>query len=325
MLGMARSGTSTIARALKVFNIDLGNQLAPPRALWNPKGFFEDVDLVYKVNRRLMHEINFSWKSIGHMDKLSKHSGTLQKLKSQAIKIIDNRYGQSLHWGFKDPRTAKLLPFWQSVFDELNLKAHYIITCRNPLASAYSYQRVAGADIEFGLLLWLLHLIPAIRDTMNHRRIFVNYENILANPHKELARLEKFIELPIDDKAKTEYERQFLDKGLSHFNFTTDDLRTHSALKVAPYIMQLYELCYDASLDARPEDFANRWLQIKAIFDQQYPLLCYLDVWSKRHKQLERQLRSIKKSVPWMLASPLRFIEQMLRMLIKNKKLKYEY
>ena len=47
VLGMARSGTSAIARGLKALGIDLGQQLTPANHTWNPKGFFEDKELVY--------------------------------------------------------------------------------------------------------------------------------------------------------------------------------------------------------------------------------------------------------------------------------------
>ena len=47
MLGMHRSGTSTITRGLKVLGVELGNKLMPPVLGDNDKGYFEDIDLLY--------------------------------------------------------------------------------------------------------------------------------------------------------------------------------------------------------------------------------------------------------------------------------------
>ena len=45
VLGMHRSGTSALTKALELFGIDLGTDLLPPQDD-NPKGFFEDRGLV---------------------------------------------------------------------------------------------------------------------------------------------------------------------------------------------------------------------------------------------------------------------------------------
>lgn len=325
VLGMARSGTSTIARSLNTLDIELGDQLAPPRMLWNPKGFFEDTDVVYKINRALMHTIHFSWKSINNLDRICFDSPEVSVLKKNAIQLLKKRFSKYDHWGFKDPRTAKLLPFWQEVFRELGLKEHYIIVCRNPLASAYSYQRVSGADIEFGLLLSLLHLIPAIENTENKHRIFVGYEQMLQNPTQALKRMAIALQRPLNEEALTKFHEEFLDHKLEHFNFTLDDLKAHSASAVAPYISQLYELLSDLAqnkLTPQDQKFNATWRSIRDEFYQNYALLCYLDVWIKRYKNLERELRGLKRSLFWGLTIPVRYLERKIRHVRRTAKIK---
>jgi hypothetical protein len=53
VLGMARSGTSAITRGLNALGIDLGNKLTPANEKWNPKGFWEDNEVVYQINAKI--------------------------------------------------------------------------------------------------------------------------------------------------------------------------------------------------------------------------------------------------------------------------------
>ena len=49
VLGMHRSGTSAIARLLKIFGVSFGDNLMPGSAEDNEKGFWEDRD-VFRLN-----------------------------------------------------------------------------------------------------------------------------------------------------------------------------------------------------------------------------------------------------------------------------------
>lgn len=316
VIGMARSGTSTISRALKTLDIELGSKLAPAEATWNPKGFWEDTDIVYKVNRGVLFALNYTWMSVNRIDNLCHDNKELLPLKKLAKELLEQRFAKTDHWGFKDPRTAKILPFWSEVFSELGLNPHYIIVCRNPLDSAYSYQRVSGSDIEMGLFLWLMHIIPAIEGTQNKNRIVVSYERMLQQPEQELHRLEKHLHRPINQSELSEYVSSFLDNKLRHFSYSDDSLQTHPAIKVAPFSVDLHRLlkklsCDEMSFDSN--DFNAAWNDIKNKFEANYPVYCYLDVWQKRHKRLERELRSIRRSFPWLLTYPLRFIDDKVR------------
>ena len=55
VLGMHRSGTSAITKGLEVLGVNLGDNLLPPKDD-NPKGFFEDRDLV-NLNERVLEKI----------------------------------------------------------------------------------------------------------------------------------------------------------------------------------------------------------------------------------------------------------------------------
>lgn len=318
VIGMARSGTSAIARSLQALGISLSENLEKPNALWNPKGFFEDVDIVFKVNRAVLFAIDYTWMSVNLVDQLCKNNEKLTGIKKMAIDLLAKKMQHTEHWAFKDPRTAKILPFWQDIFQTLELKDNYVIVLRNPLSCAASYQRVSGVDIEVGLMLWLMHLMPAIEGTAGKKRIMVSYDAMLKNPYEELKRLKAFFKLDelANPKEIEKYAQSFLDKQLHHFDYTDADLKTNPACQIAPICTKMYELFLRLANDEisfESEAFETAWQAIRQEFDENYPRYCYMDKLLKQNKQLERQLRTIKRSIPWKLLYPLRLLDDALR------------
>jgi len=305
VVGMPRSGTSAITRGLKALGVDLGSRLTPADEDWNAKGFFEDTEIVYNINRSL----------------LAKEPSTdaeMDVLKASALKLLKSRIANTDNWGFKDPRTSLLLTFWQPIFNELNLNDHYVIALRNPLASAHSYQKARGTDLEEGVYLWLLHLIPAIEMTQGKKRVLVSYDALLENPRKQLTRMrtQLGIQLPEDANEINEYANQFLDKKLGHYEFTQEDLKTHPAAQIAPMAFDMYALLLrvasdEISLDSA--EFAAEWQKVKAVFTATQPIYRYIDAMMERNKELERERRIIYKSIPWKMVYPLRVLDNFLR------------
>src|SRR5476649_1039060 len=107
ILGMARSGTSAIARGLKALGVDLGDTLTASSERWNPKGFFEDTDIVYKINRGALYALDYPWMSVNLVEKVKQDKGALHDLQKSAVALLKQRMANTQYWGFKDPRTAK--------------------------------------------------------------------------------------------------------------------------------------------------------------------------------------------------------------------------
>ena len=317
VLGMARSGTSAIARGLQALGVDLGDKLTPANAEWNPKGFYEDTEIVYKINRGVLFALDYTWMSVNLIDNVCCDNPKLTDLQAYAKKLLTQRMAQTTHWGFKDPRTAKVLPFWQEVFQSLQLNEHYIITLRNPLASAYSYQRVSGEDIELGLLLWLMHLYPAIEGSQGKRRMIVSYDLMLQEPRQQLERIKKTMVIPdLEGADIEEYANEFLDRKLQHYDYNHQDLTSHPAVSIAPICLKMYNLFMRLAKDEltfESSEFSNEWQIIKTEFLTSYPMYCYFDNVFKANKKLKKELQTMQRSIPWKLVYPLRLIDNFLR------------
>src|SRR5262245_25640620 len=156
VLGPGRCGTSTLTRGLMAIGVELGNRLKPGMRK-NPRGFFEDLDLLdinYRAHERLGLRRNGS--SVGWISERAWRTADLAPLKTEAIAVIRGRFGNCPVWGFKVGGVMRILPFWQSVLDELGQGITYVLAIRHPISVARSRQRLdprrglqAKSDLEF--------------------------------------------------------------------------------------------------------------------------------------------------------------------------------
>lgn len=324
VLGMPRSGTSAITRSLKAFNIDLGDQVDKKDQRWNPTGFWEDKEIVYNINRAILSSLGHTWLNINLLESLD----SLESLKHFSVtakNLLTKRFASTQDWGFKDPRTAITLSFWLGVFQSLRLNEHYIITLRNPLASAYSYHHLMGTEIETGLLLWLAHLIPAINLTHKKKRVIVSYNAMMHDPHTQLARIQTQLQIthPLDDIETNRYIHEFLDKKLHHYRYDDKELTEHPANAAIPLCSKVYNLLQQAANDhflIDGEEFQEQWQPLMQEFQAIYPTYCYINNLLKHNKFLEREIRTIRRSIPWKMIFPIRKIDDMLRLIRRTKR-----
>ena len=215
VLGMHRSGTSAITRGLNLLGVDLGKDILEASAD-NPRGYWENR-LFLNINEELLAMLGLSWHSLRLVEEGFERSQGPTELRSKALEGMVAEFGESPRWGFKDPRTPRLLPFWQETFRVLGAEDRYILVLRHPLSVAHSLQKRDGFILEKGVLLWLLHTLPAILYTTGRPRVVVDYDRLLAQPGPELQRLAERLALPQPSAAElVVYEREFLDPGLRH-------------------------------------------------------------------------------------------------------------
>ncbi len=318
VLGVARSGTSVIARGLKALGIDLGAVMSEGNSKWNAKGFWEDTDIVYKINGEAFKALHFAPYGIQTLKPHEQTNEKVHEVKLAAIKLLKERFASTNHWGFKDPSTVKLLYFWQAIFNDLGIHENYIIALRNPLASAESYQKVTGSELEIGLLLWLMHIFPAIEGTMGKNRVMVSYDLLMQDPLLQLERIKSQlnISLPEDPLEIHRYTHEFLDKKLHRHEYSEEDLQSHPTLKIAPLCLRIYQLLMRIAKDEIQFDytiFQDEWHEIKMELEKMYPVYYYIDTLLKENTQLKKTLRNIHKSILWKMLYPFRMVDQTLR------------
>jgi hypothetical protein len=238
VLGMHRSGTSATTRGLKVLGVALGEDLVPA-AIDNPKGFWEDREFV-GINEELLQLLGAGSDRLGLLDWSLPENPAIFQLRSRAEEIVRARCDKCAIWGFKDPRTARLLQFWQPIFAKVGCDVHYVIVNRNPLSIVESLHERNNIDSSKAFYLWLEHLINAISKTTGAKRVVVAYDKLLHDAGEQLLRIARAIDLPAPDPlALAVFKNEFLDSGLRHTVFTAHDL--HEYPTVPSQVIKAYD------------------------------------------------------------------------------------
>lgn len=307
VLGMARSGTSAITKALAMLGISLGNELVPAQNKWNATGFWEDEDILYKIHGKIFNALHF--KAYGFLSLTAEEqlSAGIKPIRAEAIALLQQRFATTAHFAFKDPSTVKLLVFWASIYQELGLQPHYIIALRHPLAVAKSYSLRTGVDAEASLLLWIMSLVETIDHIILTKQykntVIVSYELLMQEPMAELNRLATAMNLSVPEQTG-----DFFNKDLQHFTSEAMSGADQELLLTMPLCRKIYSLLLlvandDCALDS--QYFKENWHDIKHELAAVYPLYLYLDKILRKNYELQQSHRAIRKSFLWKLLAPL--------------------
>ncbi len=249
VLGMHRSGTSAIARALQVFGAHLGDTLIPP-GFDNPRGFWEDRDIL-RINEKLLSELGSAYDRPNAPD-IDLSSPTMRTIKTEALQILQRKLVSYDLFAIKDPRLARLLPFWKAVFSEGAYAVTYIIALRNPLSVIKSLEVRNGFDPRKSAILWYEHMLAAVYHTIGANRVIVDYDLLIENPERELVRVADREKIAIRPQALEEYKINFLDAALRHTIHTSRTISESIFLSRAQ--KDLYFLLRDCAIDRRDLD-----------------------------------------------------------------------
>src|SRR6202042_3196435 len=99
------------------------------------------------------------WESIGLIADEQWQSPEVEALRNESLHYLRTHFLQHPLWGFKDPRTIRLLPFWLTVFERLDVDGRYIVAIRNPLSVAASLLRRQGMTPTLSHLLSLVSVV----------------------------------------------------------------------------------------------------------------------------------------------------------------------
>jgi len=230
VLGMHRSGTSAATRGLRCLGVELGDQLLQGEEGQNPRGFFEDEPLL-EISDRVFEVLGISWDSMRLIAPIEWKRPEIDRLRIEAAESIERRFESVPIWGFKNPRSARLLPFWRSVFPLVDRSDSYVIMLRNPLSVARSLQARNGFSARRSFMLWLVHQVQAVTHTKGKPRVCVDFDLMLEDPEAQLQRVAEALNLPPASQASIEaYAHDFLSSSLRHSRFDDEDVQIEPEL-----------------------------------------------------------------------------------------------
>ena len=184
VLGMQRSGTSALTRALSLLGASLPRNLVA-RGLGNETGHWEP-DAAIRLNDEILERAG---SSVNDLDlpsdvqlEMLACAGFVDRLKD----LITDEYADAVTFVVKDPRIALVFPLWEAALAELNVRCVVAIISRNPVEVALSMRKRQGLagdaqpwPLERGGLTWLRYNLAAERHTRGSRRAFCEFSRLL--------------------------------------------------------------------------------------------------------------------------------------------------
>ena len=203
VLGAHRSGTSLVANALHAMGVNLGSRFIAPNED-NPKGFFEDEEIV-QFNDRLLRSMNLSWDSFGFIWQEDFTARRFEPYHRAAVALVLKRFADSSVSSLKDPRFCILLPFWKRVICEaLDAEVSYVLGIREPEQCVRSQKARHIKDSDFHMLgrrnvqtlmLWWTYMCKVLSEVDPERLVIVDYTSLVDSPDVQFHRLATLLKI----------------------------------------------------------------------------------------------------------------------------------
>lgn len=184
--GMHRSGTSAATGALECLGVSLGGQLMPGAAD-NPKGYFEH-EAVVAAHDALLRSLGSWWSDPRPLPEGWMAQPAARRAEEALVAIVRNDFGDQALWAVKDPRACRLLPLWRRCMERLGSAAGVLHVVRAPAEVATSLRARDGFGLALGELLWLRHVLDAVRESRGLPRAVLLYDDLLASPVQAMSR-----------------------------------------------------------------------------------------------------------------------------------------
>ena len=216
--GMHRSGSSVIARALKLGGVYLGDEQQTDRRF-------------VQLNEEILANLGGRWDSPPPVPQTFTKDKRLNGLRAKARKLVREFEGHE-PWGWSDPQTSLTMGLWNEVVPDLGV----VVCLRNPLEVTLSLRREGVASYTQALELWEEYNLKVLEAAADGRRIVTDLESYFVRPKTELRRLFAFAGLP--------QKGSLLDAAATAVNgyprHSTVSVRDLLDAEVAPEIVELY-------------------------------------------------------------------------------------
>ncbi len=225
---MHRSGTSLLANIVAELGVYLGkdHEFLPPSSS-NVFGFYE-LDRFKELNDKIINEFNGNWLNTVKVDKDKVPSEFIKEAKS----IINGLSMKSPVIGFKDPRLAMTIDFWNNLSEGNG----YIYIFRNPISTAKSLSKVHNMNMDHAFKLWREYNEAILRFLKGKRYLLIRYEDILSQPEIEVNRIINHLELTPSDEG-VQLALSSVMPAVDHFGAMENMIDT----KVGDKEIELYE------------------------------------------------------------------------------------
>jgi len=192
VLGMHRSGTSTLSAALVAAGCFLGSDIVMPSRS-NPLGFWESRGISRTLDA-ILARAGSAWDDARPI-RFADDRARADAVRDLAA-ILAAMFRRSPLFAIKDPRSCRLAEVWREALGAAGVSMKVVIPVRHPLEVAQSLATRDRFPLEKGLALWARHLLDTLRGTRGLPRTIVRYQDLLADGPREIERIGAAIGLP---------------------------------------------------------------------------------------------------------------------------------
>jgi hypothetical protein len=243
VIGVNRSGTSAIAAALKELGVYFGPvQDLPATGLRIDYQFLENRHIV-EMGGSILRELEINGSAAREVPKgWMNHAGLPRKVRS-ASEFIAAYFGDRPLWGWKDPRTSILIPFFEAAFSQLGVKPTYLMAVRHPMEVAKGLLARQNLPIREGVGHWIHYTLTALSEVDPERLALVPFHAFINDPRSVLGPIWERLELAAPSDALWQMVRAVVRPELDRTHETSDDL--------PQFAKRLWEFVSSLALDGR--------------------------------------------------------------------------
>ena len=245
ILGMHRSGTSAVTRAVNLLGVHLGAPVKMmPANPENPEGYWEHLE-INDFQRRLMGRLERSWDTANPLPERWLQSAAVRPFKEELAAMVSANFSGYSRWAWKEPQTCLLLPLWRELLEHDGIGLSCLFVVRNPVDVACSLMRRNAIPFEKALGIWLHYNLVALKEAAGLPIVFLSYERLLAAWEPELRRCASGLglEWPERDEPLRQSIESFIDPSLRHYRSPPSRLR-----ELPPPVMELYQALSEVCL-----------------------------------------------------------------------------
>jgi hypothetical protein len=300
VVGMHRSGTSLCSHLLSALGVDMTDKIPGPGLASpspdNPRGHWERWEIV-EFHDRILRMFNRDYLGRFHDFALPVAwwaDPRVAQIRREIVAFLEQRMGDG-YFGFKDPRTVRLMPVWHQIFNELKLAPKIVLCLRNPGQIGRSLNARDGLDPEIGEYRWLVHMIDFFRYTRNFDFCTVEYEEWFNNPSANLEKLQEFLDL---QWQQSEADLALVLSGIIDPTARHDDSNHREPSQ--PLVRTLYKLASHAGQDGARDQIAYIVSQFVSFQQLQRPFLqVFEDVarTAANYPEIEQEAASLRALV----------------------------
>jgi hypothetical protein len=179
VLGVHRSGTSSLARVMNLLGARLPEEVLGP-GYGNPMGHWEPRRLM-EINEEVLAAIGRSWNDPRPIPTSWFRSRDAYQFHERIIAELATSYGDAPLILIKEPRICRLAPLYLDALDALGIKPLVILPIRHPEEVIRSIQDRDGLDPRAVEFLWLRSLAEVEEVSRDCARVWTGFNQLLEN------------------------------------------------------------------------------------------------------------------------------------------------